>query len=143
MTAETVVPVAEIPRIGHDEAMAITAEENHRLQQAIDTIAGESWREPTDCTTVGRAGGGSKVPQPGRDDQPGVRREPGPSAPGQLARPMSLPRNLRGPRAGNSRATALPGASCSLPPAPVGGGTPLGPPWKGSTSQRDRVDMRR
>jgi uncharacterized protein (TIGR03083 family) len=50
MTAETVVPVAEIPRIGHDEAMAITAEENHRLQQAIDTIDGESWREPTDCT---------------------------------------------------------------------------------------------
>ena len=42
MTAETVVPVAEIPRIGHDEAMAITAEENHRLQQAIDTI---DWRK--------------------------------------------------------------------------------------------------
>ena len=50
MTAETVLPVAEIPRIDHDEAMAITAEENHRFRQAIDTIDGDDWRERTDCT---------------------------------------------------------------------------------------------
>jgi uncharacterized protein (TIGR03083 family) len=50
MTAETVLPAAEIPRIGHDEAMVIAAEENDRFQRAIDTINGDNWREPTDCT---------------------------------------------------------------------------------------------
>ena len=50
MTAETVLPAAEIPRIGHNEAMVIAAEENDRFQRAIDTINGDNWREPTDCT---------------------------------------------------------------------------------------------
>jgi len=50
VTAATVLPVHEIPRIDHDEAMAITAEENLRFRHAIDTIGADDWRNPTDCT---------------------------------------------------------------------------------------------
>ena len=50
MTAETVLPVEKIPRIGHDEAMAITAAENQLFQEAIETIEGDDWHNRTDCT---------------------------------------------------------------------------------------------
>ena len=35
MSTNTVVPVSSIPRIGHQEAMAITAEENDRFHRLL------------------------------------------------------------------------------------------------------------
>ncbi len=50
MTAETAIQVGTIPRIHHDEAMAITAEENRRLSELLVDIKPDQWSLPTDCT---------------------------------------------------------------------------------------------
>ena len=50
MTTNTVVPVSSIPRIGHQEAMAITAEENDRFHRLLAHIEPDQWHWPTDCT---------------------------------------------------------------------------------------------
>jgi uncharacterized protein (TIGR03083 family) len=42
--------VRNIPRIQHDEAMAITAEENRRLWELLVEIRPDQWSLPTDCT---------------------------------------------------------------------------------------------
>jgi Mycothiol maleylpyruvate isomerase N-terminal domain len=50
VTAETVTQSRNIPRIQHDEAMAITAEENRRLGDLLVEIKPDQWSLPTDCT---------------------------------------------------------------------------------------------
>jgi len=50
VTAETVTQSRNIPRIQHDEAMAITAEENRRLWELLVEIRPDQWSLPTDCT---------------------------------------------------------------------------------------------
>jgi len=50
VSAETVIPAGTIPRIQHDEAMAITAEENRRLGELLVEIKPDQWSLPTDCT---------------------------------------------------------------------------------------------
>jgi len=50
MSTHTVVPVSSIPRIGHQEAMAITAEENDRFHRLLTHIEPDQWHLPTDCT---------------------------------------------------------------------------------------------
>ena len=50
MSTHTVVPVSSIPRIGHQEAMAITAEENERFHRLLTHIEPDQWHLPTDCT---------------------------------------------------------------------------------------------
>ena len=50
MSAETVIQAGTIPRIQHDEAMAITAEENRRLGALLVEIKPDQWSLPTDCT---------------------------------------------------------------------------------------------
>ena len=50
MSTSTVVPVSSIPRIGHQEAMAITAEENDRFHRLLAGIEPDQWPLPTDCT---------------------------------------------------------------------------------------------
>ena len=50
MSTHTVVPVSSIPRIGHQEAMAITAEENDRFHRLLAHIEPDQWHWPTDCT---------------------------------------------------------------------------------------------
>jgi hypothetical protein len=46
----TVIQASTIPRIKHDEAMAITEVENHRLGELLADITPEQWALPTDCT---------------------------------------------------------------------------------------------
>ena len=50
MSAETVIQTGTIPRIQHEEAMAITAEENRRLGALLVDIKPDQWSLPTDCT---------------------------------------------------------------------------------------------
>jgi uncharacterized protein (TIGR03083 family) len=50
MSTEMVIKASEIPRIKHDEAMAITAAENHRLWELLIDIKPDEWSLPTDCT---------------------------------------------------------------------------------------------
>ena len=50
MTAGTVTQAATIPRIHHEEAMTITAEENRRLGDLLVAIKPDQWSLPTDCT---------------------------------------------------------------------------------------------
>jgi uncharacterized protein (TIGR03083 family) len=50
VTAEPVIQSRNIPRIQHDEAMAITAEENRRLWELLVEIRPDQWSLPTDCT---------------------------------------------------------------------------------------------
>lgn len=50
MTPTVVIKAGEIPRIKHDEAMAITAVENHRLWELLIDINTDEWTLPTDCT---------------------------------------------------------------------------------------------
>ena len=50
MTTHTVVPVSTIPRIGHQEAMSITAEENNRFHRLLLQVEPDQWHLPTDCT---------------------------------------------------------------------------------------------
>ena len=45
-----VVDVLTIDRIGHDEAMAITAEENQRFADHLRRLDSHAWTQPTDCT---------------------------------------------------------------------------------------------
>ncbi len=49
MTTNTVVSVSTIPRIGHQEAMAITAEENARFHRLLLQVEHDQWHLPTDC----------------------------------------------------------------------------------------------
>jgi uncharacterized protein (TIGR03083 family) len=46
----TVIQASTIPRIKHDEAMAITEVENHRLGEVLADVTAEQWTLPTDCT---------------------------------------------------------------------------------------------
>jgi uncharacterized protein (TIGR03083 family) len=41
--------VRSIGRIGHDEAMRITAVENERFAALLDAVHGDAWTHPTDC----------------------------------------------------------------------------------------------
>jgi uncharacterized protein (TIGR03083 family) len=50
MSADTVIKASEIPRIQHNEAMAITAVENQRLWELLIKIKPDEWSLPTDCT---------------------------------------------------------------------------------------------
>jgi uncharacterized protein (TIGR03083 family) len=50
VTAGTVTQAATIPRIHHEEAMTITAEENRRLGDLLVAIKPDQWSLPTDCT---------------------------------------------------------------------------------------------
>ena len=50
MSTEMVIKASEIPRIKHDEAMAITAAENRRLWELLIDIKPDEWSLPTDCT---------------------------------------------------------------------------------------------
>jgi uncharacterized protein (TIGR03083 family) len=50
MSLRTGVDAYEIPRINHDEAMLITAEENRRFRRLLDEIGPDQWERPTDCT---------------------------------------------------------------------------------------------
>jgi len=49
VTAGTVTQAATIPRIHHEEAMTITAEENRRLGDLLVAIKPDQWSLPTDC----------------------------------------------------------------------------------------------
>jgi uncharacterized protein (TIGR03083 family) len=48
--AGSTLSVRDIPRIGHDEAMRITAVENQRLLDLLGDLAESDWSRPTDCT---------------------------------------------------------------------------------------------
>ena len=48
MTATTSTDVTTIPRIGHDEAMRITAAEFDRMLALLKHLQGDDWRRPTD-----------------------------------------------------------------------------------------------
>jgi hypothetical protein len=50
MSTEMVIKASEIPRIKHDEAMAITAAENRRLWELLIDIKPDKWSLPTGCT---------------------------------------------------------------------------------------------
>jgi uncharacterized protein (TIGR03083 family) len=50
MSLSNAVDVHEIPRLKHDEAMLIAAEENRRFRRLIDEIEPDQWDRPTDCT---------------------------------------------------------------------------------------------
>jgi uncharacterized protein (TIGR03083 family) len=47
---QTVIQASTIPRIKHDEAMAITEVENDRLGAVLADVTPEQWTLPTDCT---------------------------------------------------------------------------------------------
>lgn len=46
----TTIDVTAVPRIKHDEAMAIAAVETRKVAEAIDAIDGDDWGKATDCT---------------------------------------------------------------------------------------------
>jgi uncharacterized protein (TIGR03083 family) len=50
VTPTVAIKAGEIPRIKHDEAMAIAAVENHRLWELLIGINPDEWTLPTDCT---------------------------------------------------------------------------------------------
>jgi len=50
MSTKVVIKASEIPRIKHDDAMAIAAVENHRLWELLIDIKPDEWSLPTDCT---------------------------------------------------------------------------------------------
>jgi len=50
MSTKIVIKASEIPRIKHDEAMAIATVENHRLWELLIDIKPDKWSLPTDCT---------------------------------------------------------------------------------------------
>jgi uncharacterized protein (TIGR03083 family) len=50
MTPTAVIKAGEIPRIKHEEAMVITAIENHRLWELLIDIKPDEWTLTTDCT---------------------------------------------------------------------------------------------
>src|SRR4051812_49797448 len=49
MSESTTVSALEIPRIGHAEAMRITATENGRLLDQVRALGQEDWQAATDC----------------------------------------------------------------------------------------------
>jgi uncharacterized protein (TIGR03083 family) len=49
MSMSTTVPALEIDRIGHDEAMRLTAVENGRLLDLLRQLGPGDWTAPTDC----------------------------------------------------------------------------------------------
>jgi uncharacterized protein (TIGR03083 family) len=50
VTSTAVIKAGEIPRIKHDEAMAIATAENHQLWELLIGIKPDEWSLPTDCT---------------------------------------------------------------------------------------------
>lgn len=46
----TAVSVTDVPAIDHDEAMALAATEYDRFAALVDTLSGDEWAAPTDCT---------------------------------------------------------------------------------------------
>ena len=49
-TPRETVNVQSITRIGHDEAMQITAVENRKFGDTMRALSPEQWRTPTECT---------------------------------------------------------------------------------------------
>ena len=49
MTATTTTNVATIPRIQHDEAMAIAAVEGQKFAAQLRSFGPDDWARPTDC----------------------------------------------------------------------------------------------
>lgn len=49
MSTTPAVEVSTIPRITHDEAMAITAVENRKFGEQLRTLDAEDWVRPTNC----------------------------------------------------------------------------------------------
>ena len=50
MTETTIDVSTTIPRIGHDEAMRITAVENRKFGEQLRSFDADDWTKPTDCT---------------------------------------------------------------------------------------------
>lgn len=46
----TAVPATQIPRVGHEEAMQLTAAENKRFAAALRELSEQDWSAATDCT---------------------------------------------------------------------------------------------
>src|SRR4051812_693332 len=46
----TAVSVTDVPAIDHDEAMALAATEYDRFAAVVDSLSGDEWMAPTDCT---------------------------------------------------------------------------------------------
>ena len=46
----TAVSVTDIPAIDHDEAMALAATEYDRFAVVVESLSGDEWAAPTDCT---------------------------------------------------------------------------------------------
>jgi len=49
MMTETTLDVTALPRIGHDEAMAITAVENRKFDEQLRSLGAGDWTRQTDC----------------------------------------------------------------------------------------------
>lgn len=49
MTETLVIDATAIPRIGHDEAMAITGVENQKFAEQLRSFGPDDWGKPTDC----------------------------------------------------------------------------------------------
>jgi uncharacterized protein (TIGR03083 family) len=49
VTETTAIDVTAIPRIGHDEAMAIASVENGKFAAQLRSFGPDDWRQPTDC----------------------------------------------------------------------------------------------
>lgn len=50
MDTPAAMSALEIPRVGHDEAMRITATENDRVLESVRRLGPADWDAPTDCT---------------------------------------------------------------------------------------------
>lgn len=46
----TIIAVADIDPIGHDEAMSLATVENDRMTALLCDLRGDDWQQPTDCT---------------------------------------------------------------------------------------------
>ena len=46
----TAVSVTDVPAIDHDEAMALAATEYDRFAALVESLSGDAWAAPTDCT---------------------------------------------------------------------------------------------
>ena len=56
MTTTTTTDVATIPRIQHDEAMAIAAVESRKFAAQLRSFGPDDWARPTDCELWDAAG---------------------------------------------------------------------------------------
>ena len=54
-TSTATTDVTAIPRIQHDEAMAIAAVENRKFAEQLRSFGPDDWARPTDCALLGRA----------------------------------------------------------------------------------------